>query len=165
MPATTLRLKKCPKCGSVQLIDCAFCGWCAHRFSTSFGPPLVYARPAPCFSQAYESRPAEVGGAAADRQLLLDLIPIPRSDEWLRLGVVVMAIILAMLLITVAIRSVAASSSPAVNRSVVVPANVPDSAATTPQVDVKSAVPGPFRTYDRRLDSAVKTSEHESSNL
>ena len=160
MPATTLRLKKCPKCGSVQLIDCAFCNWCAHRFSTSFGPALVYARPAPCFSQAYESRSAE-GVAAIDRPLLMDLIPIPRRDEWLRLGVVVMAIVLAMLLITVALRSVSFGSAPAAS-PVVVP---PSTSEVKPKVDVKSAVPAPFRTYDRMLDGAVKTSEHETTDL
>ena len=34
--SSVLRLKKCPDCGSVQLIEAGFCTWCAHLFKTIF---------------------------------------------------------------------------------------------------------------------------------
>ena len=34
--SSVLRLKKCPDCGSVQMIEAGFCTWCAHLFKTIF---------------------------------------------------------------------------------------------------------------------------------
>jgi hypothetical protein len=162
MPASAMRLKKCPKCGSIQLIDTAFCSWCAHRFSTSFGPPLVYARAAPCMGVSYMSQSREVA-VSGERAMILDMIPIPRRDEWLRLGIVVASVVLAFLILYTALRSISfPAPTPTAPKSQPIEREAGGVQATT---DPKSVLPKPLRTYPDLLDGAVKTSERETSNL
>ena len=97
--SNVLRLKKCPDCGSIQLIEAGFCTWCAHLFRSMF--PGVKLRPVQARIPSIDVLPV-----AKDRWVF------EPNERW-RLAVAVAGVLLAISIIWFALNTISNGAGPA----------------------------------------------------